>query len=155
MRSAFISNAEFIVVSGAGRHDLGRLSRTLVTFTAFVLSGLMHSLSSSNTWACSSLRPLWFYLSIAAAILVEEALQFGYSFCSPQGGQDRHQQLRGLCQADSKNSITDVPELLNITRPSWPRRLLGYCWVASVHCWALPNLIIPQTYCLWNDYHVA
>jgi hypothetical protein len=155
MRSAFISNAEFIVASGVGRHDFRRLSRTLVTFTAFVLSGLMHSLSSSNTWTCSGLRPLWFYLSIAAAILVEEAFQFGCSFCSPHHGQDMHQQRRGLCRAVSKDSITDVPELLNLSRPSWPQRLLGYCWVASVHCWALPNLIIPQTYCLWNDHHMA
>ncbi|KIW94092.1 uncharacterized protein Z519_05408 [Cladophialophora bantiana CBS 173.52] len=78
MRTAFVSNAKFLLFRLLRVSPSAVTSRYLVSITAFAISGTMHSVAFSTSWRCASLRPLWYYLSIASAILVEDLAQLGY-----------------------------------------------------------------------------
>ncbi|EXJ56362.1 uncharacterized protein A1O5_12629 [Cladophialophora psammophila CBS 110553] len=169
MRTAFVSNAKFLLFNLLRVSPSAIASRYLVSITALAISGTMHSVAFSTSWRCASLRPLWYYLSIASAILVEDLVQLGYrkSMASLSGKDTTPRANESGTRAVSKlpfhhakgkylvGSEDGLGSSLKGDRPSPAWRYLGYLWVISFECWAIPRTVYPQLICNWQDRYLA
>ncbi|OAP58921.1 hypothetical protein AYL99_06218 [Fonsecaea erecta] len=174
MRTAFVSNAKFLLFRVLRIPSSAAMSRYLVSVTALAISGAMHSVAFSTPWRCASLLPLWYYLSIAGAIVVEDLAQLAYrksmaSFLSGRkagpstaDASEKDDKLLPLHDVKGKDESGGGGDGLGSSfqgsgdkRPSVGWRCLGYLWVMSFECWSLPRAVYPQLICHWQERVLA
>ncbi|KIY02558.1 uncharacterized protein Z520_01023 [Fonsecaea multimorphosa CBS 102226] len=171
MRTAFVSNAKFLSFRVLRISPSATISRYLVSVTALAISGIMHSVAFSTSWRCASLRPLWYYLSIAGAILVEDLAQLGYrrTIAWLSGKRTTRNADENAIQAVStlpllhdakgerlvESERSGLGSSLKGARPSPGWRYLGYLWVICFECWAIPRAVYPQMICRWQERYLA
>ncbi|KIW28585.1 uncharacterized protein PV07_08238 [Cladophialophora immunda] len=169
MRTAFVSNAKFLLFGLLRISPSAVISRYLVSITALAISGTMHSVAFSTSWRCANLRPLWYYLSIAGAILVEDLAHLGYSKSkallsgkapTPHANANGTQAVSKLPLHDARGkhlagSEGGLGSSLRGRRPSPAWRYFGYLWVISFECWSIPRTVYPQMICNWQDRYLA
>ncbi|KAJ9613944.1 hypothetical protein H2200_002080 [Cladophialophora chaetospira] len=167
MRTAYVSNAKFVLFRILGVPSTGVTARLLLTITALAISGTVHSVAASTSWRCATLRPLWYYLSIGGAILIEDMVQHGYwklktllprVVLTPVANETRTASTQPSQHATGKYlTHTDhSPKVaIGVDKTSSKWRYVGYLWVMAFECWAIPRTIYPQMTCQWVDRWLA
>ncbi|MCJ1433292.1 hypothetical protein MMC27_002651 [Xylographa pallens] len=127
MRKAFTSHAVFIVNKILHLPRNHQASRYLIIVLTFLISAGLHVAAGIAPVRCAIYAQTRYYFSIAAVIMLEDAVIWLY-------------------KAKSGDSVLPADD---------PRRtlwhLLGYSWVASFHVWSISKFIFSSFSCAHPD----
>ncbi|MCJ1284029.1 hypothetical protein MMC26_003360 [Xylographa opegraphella] len=127
MRKAFTSHAVFVVNKVLHLPRNNPASRYLIIILTFLISAGLHVAAGIAPVRCAIYAQTRYYFSIAAVIMLEDAVIW-------------------LCKSWSS---------AHVLRPDDPRRtlwrLLGYSWVAFFHVWSISKFIFGSFSCAHPD----
>ncbi|MCJ1393532.1 hypothetical protein MMC18_006407 [Xylographa bjoerkii] len=127
MRKAFTSHAVFIVNRVLHLPRNNAASRYLIIILTFLISAGLHVAAGIAPFRCAVYAQTRYYFSIAAAIILEDAVIWLY-------------------RSKSSDSVLQVDDP---RRTLW--RLLGYSWVAFFHVWSISKFIFGSFSCAHPD----
>ncbi|MCJ1464441.1 hypothetical protein MMC07_003054 [Pseudocyphellaria aurata] len=124
MRKAFTGHASLLVYDVLGMPRRAPHSRAAIIFVAFLISGVMHSLTTPLPLRCAAPLTMLYYCGVGATVVLEYSLQslFKRYFTNKTG------------------LVGDSPML----------RVLGYLWVLFFHLWTTAKSTYPLTSCSFN-----
>ncbi|MCJ1331021.1 hypothetical protein MMC10_007708 [Thelotrema lepadinum] len=149
MRKPFTSMASLLVkntVPSASK----RMSASLIVLATFAISAIFHILSSDQYSLCSAYAETRYYMSTAAAILLEETvIHFVWPYVNKATGKSA-----GGNASSEKRSVDSAKEggtqiVQSAQRPPWKFRLIGYMWVICFDIWATSKLAFLEFQCSW------